>query len=458
MPLTPQNLVVFAHLESGWAPAGRLTLNEEDTQVVASSFAYGTRYIERPDALEVDPVSLSLNEPDQARNHVLVPANGLPLFGGIRDAAPDSWGRRVIEAKLKAPANTLPESEYLLHAGSDRVGALDVRRELTDEPRPGLYKWESLQYLQDAAARIEEGGTIPAELEVIFDGGTALGGARPKASVRDEDHGLWLAKFTARRDAFSIPAVEKATLDLARRCELMVPEVRTVDVAGQEVMLIRRFDRYWALPGDSHQSLPTLIDTRPGRSGSADGAGGEARIEKRLHFISGLTLLGCDESESPTKSYADLAQAARTYCHASVIRSDNRELFTRMVFNIFVSNNDDHLRNHGYVFDPALRGWRLSPLYDVLPTPSLASERLLHLGVGHEGRLATLDNAMSGRDMFTLSRATAGEIIGRVWSVVRGWKTGFEADGVSAQDIDKAGTAFRHIDDISTAELRKALP
>ena len=114
-------LYAFAHLQGRWAPCGQLTLTEEGERLLASSFVYGSRYLERRHPLEVDPVALSLKDPSTLKGRALLPALGLPFFGGIRDAAPDAWGRRVIEAKLRVPANSLPESQYLLHAGSDRV-------------------------------------------------------------------------------------------------------------------------------------------------------------------------------------------------------------------------------------------------------------------------------------------------------------------------------------------------
>ena len=177
-------------------------------------------------------------------------------------------------------------------------------------------------------------------------------------------------------------------------------------------MLIRRFDRYWAKPGQALDTHVNLMATRPGNG----------RAEHRLGFASGLTLVGCNATESGTKAYADLAQAARSHCHTSVIRADNAELFKRMVYNVLLSNDDDHLRNHAFVWEPRLAGWRLSPLYDVLPRASHATERFLHLGVGPQGRLATLDNALAAHEMFTLSRATACEMIAELWRVVREWR------------------------------------
>lgn len=440
-------LMVFAHLGQDWAPCGQLLMTEQGPNVLASSFAYGLNYLRRADALEVDPVSLGIQDRTAVQGKRLLPANGLPLFGGIRDAAPDSWGRRVIEAKLKVPANSLPESQYLLHAGSDRVGALDIRETIHDGPTPGNSGTHALEHLMDAAERIEAGLPIPAHLEAIFMDGTALGGARPKASVRDEQGVLWLAKFSSRHDGFDIPAIECAALRLAAAAGLTVPPVEVRSIGARKVMLIRRFDRYWAEPGQVTVFGDDLLATQPGNG----------KAEHRMGFVSGLTMAGCDETESRTKAYTDLALAVRRHCHTSVIRADNAELFKRMVYNVLVSNDDDHLRNHGFLWDPRLAGWRLSPLYDVLPRPSLASERFLHLGVGPQGRLATLDNALAAHEMFTLSRAAACEMIADIWRVVREWRVYFEGFGVPAQEIEKIAPAFRHLDDVTTPALRKLL-
>lgn len=448
MAATELKLMVFAHLGEGWKPCGQLLMTEAGTEVLASNFAYGLNYARRPDALEVDPVSLSLRNRDEVLGKRLYPAKQLPLFGGIRDAAPDAWGRRVIESKLKVPANSLPESQYLLHAGSDRVGALDIRARIQDGPSHGPNVSHDLAHLLEAADRIEAGLPVPAHLEAIFVDGTALGGARPKASVRDEQGVLWLAKFSSRKDRFDVPGVECATLRLAAQAGMHVPALDVRTLGGRKVMLIRRFDRYWLAPDGVLAEADRLFLTQPG--------GG--RVEHRLGFVSGLTLVACDETESRTKAYTDLAQAVREHCHPSVIRADNAELFRRMVYNILVSNDDDHLRNQGFLWDPRLPGWRLSPLYDVLPRASLASERFLHLGVGPQGRLATLDNALAAHARFTLSKAQAARTIAEVWQTVREWRVCFEQFGVADDEIDKIATAFRHLDAVSTPELRKLLP
>ena len=155
MTATEQRLYVFAYIDTHLAPCGQLTLTEDGEKLLASTFAYGTRYLERPGALEVDPVSLSLRDKNAVRGKALFPPNNLSMFGGIRDAAPDAWGRRVIESRLKVPANSLPESTYLLHAGSQRVGALDIRPSRNSDSTLGYGTWDNLQYLMEDAQRID---------------------------------------------------------------------------------------------------------------------------------------------------------------------------------------------------------------------------------------------------------------------------------------------------------------
>ena len=442
---------VFSHIGQAdghrFVPSGILGLTETNganaqNRELASEFAYGTGYLARKESFELDPVSLSFGDRQGIKGKVLFPVNGLGEFGGIRDAAPDAWGRRVIEARLKAPANSLLEVQYLLHAGGDRVGAQDVREARTSPDSPSASDMHSLQYVLQAAEAVENGAPVPADLENFLCAGPAAGGARPKAAVRDDEGALWLAKFPAKGDTFDVARAETCTLELARRCGLNVPEVRYLDLGGRPVMFIRRFDRYWVPAGEP---LPegALQDTRPG----------DGRVEGRLPFVSGLTLVACSELESPDKAYADLGRAIRRYVHPLAVRPNAEELLARMVLNIFVTNDDDHLRNHGFVRDPQLGGWVLSPLYDVVPRPVLASERRLHLGVGEQGKLATLDNALSHYAAFVPERPAAVGIMRRVWGEVRQWKTSFEEHGANGQLIDQLTRAFRDLSDIASPEL-----
>jgi serine/threonine-protein kinase HipA len=426
--MTSRDLAVFAYLpgEPTAVPAGLLTLEEEGATSKGAGFVYGLRYLDRPSAIEIDPVSLSVQDRDAVRGVKLHPVPGLNLFGAVRDAAPDAWGRRVIEARRKVPLNSLPESEYLLAAGSNRVGALDVRTGLDAGESPGeLGDTRKLEYFLEAAHRIEAGLPVPTRLEAFFDAGSALGGARPKATVADAEGKLWLAKFPSRTDSYDVPIVEAATLKLASAAGLTVPQIEIVKLGkDQHVMLIERFDRV-----------------------------GVASAMTRRHFISALTLVGCPEQDSPQKNYADIAEALRRFGAASRIAADLEELFARMVFNILVTNDDDHLRNHGLLWEPEARGWILSPLYDVVPRPTHASERFLHLGIGAQGRLATLTNAMGWAARFGLTRDKALATVDKVWRVVREWKGRFEEYGVSVDEINKVSSAFRHAREIGGVEL-----
>jgi serine/threonine-protein kinase HipA len=161
--------------------------------------------------------------------------------------------------------------------------------------------------------------------------------------------------------------------------------------------------------------------------------------------------------DSPTKAYADLAHAIRTYVHVSMIRQNNRELFARMVFNIMVSNDDDHLRNHGFVRDPSLCGWRLSPLYDVVPRPSVAYERQLHLSVGEQGRYASLDNAITSRAAFSLERPDAIAVIAHVVRGVTDWRDFFASLGLEDRLLNQISSAFRDLAQVASSDLLQEL-
>lgn len=239
------------------------------------------------------------------------------------------------------------------------AGALEFRARPDSPPREaGLAPVAQLGYLIEAAARIEAGEPVPASLAAIFDAGSSLGGARPKAAVLDDGR-QWLAKFEGRGDRWNVPAIEYATLRMARECGLNVPEVRLLRLPGaRTAMLIERFDR------------------------RATPAGFE-----RVHFVSGLTMLGVNSTETSRASYADLARVLEQRGVPGEVAGDRIELFRRMTFNILVSNDDDHLRNHGFLLDAPRRGWRLSPLYDVAPRPQAARERYLALGLGPRVRL-----------------------------------------------------------------------
>jgi serine/threonine-protein kinase HipA len=163
----------------------------------------------------------------------------------------------------------------------------------------------------------------------------------------------------------------------------------------------------------------------------------------RRHVVSALSILKLHESDTHRAQYADIARAIDIYGAKGFVAEDRHELFARMVFNILVSNDDDHLRNHAFVRDEQASGWRLSPLYDVVPKPQMASERFLVLGIGKQGRLANLDNALSAAPAFGILQAEANTIINKLATVVREWRGYFEQSGVPTAECDKVAAAFR---------------
>jgi serine/threonine-protein kinase HipA len=427
--MTESELYVTIQLpgEKKAVPAGFLTMVEEGPNTLLSRFTYGRGFLRRGNSVAIDPVSLPLDS--NAERTDIQPIGGLPLFGALRDATPDLWGRRVIENKLRAAPDSLPESVFLERAGPHRAGALGVQKTLGGVPSAGdLPEIMNLEHLLEAADRVEEGLQVPAHLELFFMGAPSLGGARPKALLVCEDH-QWIAKFPSRNDPFNLPVIERATLELARQAGLAVPPTRLETLSdGRKVMLIQRFDR-----GTKAESFP------------------------KRHMVSALTALGVHEQESFRMRYEDIARAIEQIGSSGQIQADRTELFCRMVFNILVSNDDDHLRNHAFLYESESQGWRLSPLYDVVPHPSVSLERSLHLGVGPNGRTSTLDNALAGCGQFGLSPADAAVQINNIVSIVREWKVYFEDFGVPGDQIDKVSSAFRRASDIGMNAVDRLL-
>lgn len=410
--MTTVRTYVFVHLAEGPVPAGLLTLTDE-TRNQHAIFAYGRRYLERPDRIPVDPVALPLHEPGISQTFRT--EEGFAVFGGIRDAAPDGWGQYLI---YKAMGDRLPsEIDLIIASGEDRVGALAFgpsaeRPERITPWGEGSPAGEefTLAELVQAAERAQHVDELDENLRALLAAGSSLGGARPKAATAIGDQ-PWIAKFQKRGDSFPECRVEYATMRLAAECGLDVPSLDLRCVLDRDIYMIERFDR---IPRGN------WLERRP--------------------FASGLTMLGAHESEVSSYSYADLAGAIRQY--GIQVRKDLLELFRRMVLNILVTNDDDHLRNHGFLLDGA--GWRLSPLYDVVPKPQLGLERRLVLGVGPEGRNATLMNALAGAAVFDLGPDEASAIVEEMRQLVATrWEELYADAGLSAADRRRFATCFR---------------
>ena len=405
-------------LETVPAALLRVETLPDGTQI--GRFRYGDRYLERHDAVALDPFQLPLDK----TVYEFTRLKGIP--GAVRDAAPDAWGRRVIEHQLARSAADLGELDYLLHGPQDGAGALSFG--LGKEPPAPTRRYNRTHQLADllaATQAIDEGRPVAAHVLEQLNPGTSMGGARPKATVEDA-RCLYLAKFPARDDRFNLQRVEFATLEMARRCGLNVTQARLQTAGGGrtrkgkagggDVLMLERFDRQYM----------------ESRSGSGF---------QRLGLVSGLTVLDTGDSHLDRErwSYPLLADNLRRWSVQP--EADCAELFRRMVFNAAVTNNDDHPRNHALLCGP--RGWRLSPAYDLLPAPLVSLERRdLALTIGSYGRTASLYNLISQAGRFGLSAENARHEIERLVAVVRQWRKFFRACGVSAQDIEIVAPAF----------------
>lgn len=396
---------VFIYLpgETVAVPAGVFTLYPDDG---IGRFSYGRRYLERRTAVPVDPVALPLGTRTRE-----VSTNG-GLFGAFRDASPDYWGRLVLAADAKVPPEALGEMDYLLRGNASRAGNVDFRTSLEQgEAEGGPPAFRSLRDLVKAAFALQEGGSVGPDLLRLLEQGSSVGGARPKCTV-ELDNALWIAKFPAKGDVLNYPRIEHATMALAKRCGIAIPETRLADVGGRDVLLVKRFDRKKT-----------------------------ARGYLRSGFMSALSIAEWDELDRAAWSYPVLADRMRL---ATLARPDQiRELFRRMVFNVLCRNTDDHPRNHGFVH--GARGYALSPAYDIVPTPArpgVGTDFALSMTLGAEGRAATLKNALSLSPRFGLEVREAKKVVAGMKAKAARWEKHFRALGVSPADTEAAGASF----------------
>lgn len=389
--------------------AGRFQLAKDRRGNALGRFVYGKSYLSRGDAVAIDPVELKLSGETYETGRL----NG--VFGALRDAGPDYWGRRVIEKHAGVPQ--LGELDYLLNSADDRAGALGFG--LGQQPPAPRRKFNKtlelakLQEITEALMREEDVKTEEAaQVQDLMLLGTSMGGARPKAVVEDDD-GLWIAKFNCPDDRWNNTRVERAMLELAKACDLRVAESRVISVGAKDVLLVKRFDR-------------TKTD----------------KGYMRSRMISGLTVLRADEAVEMRDrwSYVLLAEEMRRVTQEP--EKDAKELFRRMTFNALISNLDDHPRNHALVAKE--RTWQLSPAYDLTPSPVISQvHRDLALEVGDQGRFANAKNVLSQHARFLLDAEEAKAIVSSMTEQVRAsWYDVVRGQGVSEKDAETIKGAF----------------
>lgn len=405
---------VYIVLPGSTAPvtAGRFQLLTDRRGDAVGRFVYGRSYLDRPDAVEIDPVELKL----APRTFETAALNG--VFGALRDAGPDYWGRRVIDKH--AGKAQLGEMEYLLESADDRAGALGFGLNVQPPaPRRHFNQTVELEKLQRIADALVAEESLPpdaanTQIQDLMLLGTSMGGARPKLVVEDEN-ALWVAKFNRQDDRWNNARVEHAMLTLARECGINAADSKVVTVGGRDVLMVRRFDR--------EQQEHGYV---------------------RARMISALTLLRAEDSHRSRErwSYVLLAEELRR-ASAEPAR-DAAELFKRMCFNALISNTDDHPRNHAMIARD--RAWRLSPAYDLTPsTPVSLERRDLALTVGDAGRTASAVNVLSQSARFLLKPEDAQAIVVQMEERVRStWYEVARAAGVTELDCGLIQSAFAY--------------
>ena len=411
---SPTECFVYITLpdETEFVTAGRFELTTDRNGVATGRFIYGKSYLERNNAVPLDPIELKLRK----GTYQTTILKG--VFGAIRDASPDYWGRRVIEKHIGK--TELGEIDYLLHSPDDRAGALGfgLNKE-PPAPRRNFNRTIELEKLQKFADSIIADEDIPdnADAEQAQDlmfGGTSMGGARPKAVVEAENT-LWIAKFNRPDDKWNDARVEHAMLMLAQECGLQTSESKVIPIGERDVLMVKRFDREHTSAG-----------------------------YRRGRMLSALTLLRADDDYQDRErwSYVLLVEELRRI--SSQPKIDAPELFRRMVFNALISNVDDHPRNHAVVAMDT--DWKLSPAYDLTPsTPISADHRDLALECGDMGRFANAENLLSQCKRFYLAPDDARNMIDEMEGIVTdNWYAVARREGVTEKDCEKISSAFAY--------------
>lgn len=348
------------------------------------------------------------------------PPHGQPVFGSIGDSAPDTWGRRLMQRAERRSAaregravRTLAESEYLLGVTDQtRLGALRFRREGEEAfqapDRAGVPALIELGRLLQITERIHREEETDEDLQMIFAPGSSLGGARPKASVIDQHGHLSIAKFPKENDDYSIETWEEIALRLAGRAGITTPRHELVRIGGKAILLSRRFDR-----------LETV----------------------RIPFLSAMSMMTAKDGDRG--SYPEMVDVLNE--HGAQAKVDAPALFRRVAFNVLVSNVDDHLRNHGFLW-MGRNGWSLSPAYDLNPVPADLKARVLTTNIDLDEGTCSIDLLEAAAGYFGLSLQSAREILKAVAGVTATWREEAKKVGARRAEINRMASAFEHED------------
>ncbi len=382
------------------------------------SFEYNPEYLETKEFFLFDP-DLRFFKGRQ------YPSDEKPLFGIFTDSCPDRWGRQLIQrneafqARIEGRSvRKLNESDYLLGIDDySRMGALRFKTNpegpfLSPSNENSVPIWTSIRELEQAAILLDEASESDEidnsrRLKLLLQPGSSLGGARPKASVRDSEGNLWIAKFPSKIDTLDVGAWEMVVHKLAKDCNLNVPNAISNKYSSNgTTFLVQRFDR-----------------TKEGN---------------RIHFISAMTALGKKDGDNSDSglSYLDIASFIQQ--NSEKPREDLLELWKRIVFSIAVSNTDDHLRNHGFLFSG--KGLRLSPMYDVNPNPNGYG---LSLNIDEYSNALDFGVAIDASSYYDIDKDTASKIVEVIKRNVSKWRYAAQSLGISQQGIEEMKVCFQ---------------
>ncbi len=353
-----------------------------------------------------------------------------PLFGAIGDSAPDRWGRVLMRRAERRRAEreggtprTLREIDYLLMVDDEaRHGALRFSEKdggpfLAEHGPAKIPPLIELPRLLSAVEHVVDDKDSDDDLRLLLAPGSSLGGARPKASVRDRDGHLAIAKFPNKSDEVNTVLWEAVALTLASKAGIPVPEWRLETVAHEPVLLLRRFDREHGM---------------------------------RVPFVSAMSMLDARDNEA--RSYLEFVDILRQ--QGAAPKEDMHAVWRRIVFSIMISNTDDHLRNHGFLWaGPA--GWRLSPAYDLNPVPTDIKPRVLTTAIDLDDGTASLKLALEVASYYKLAPDEAREIAAEVGKAVSRWRNVAAKFGLTSVEIDRLASAFEH-EDLAAATSAKA--
>jgi len=382
------------------------------------SFEYDMEFLTSEWAFDIDP-NLQLYQGPQ-----YLPENQ-NNFGIFLDSSPDKWGRVLMERREAARARSeersrkrLMESDYLLGVfDKPRMGALRFKVDLEgpfldNDQRHVTPPMTSIRELEHASRELEEdeqfeNANYLQNLALLVAPGSSLGGARPKASVKDTEGALWIAKFPSKKDDVDQGAWEYLVYQLAQICGIQISESdASTYYSDHHTFLTKRFDR------------------------NRDG--------DRIHFFSAMTLLGYQDGVDANAGVSYLELAELLMKRGASVSVDLEQLWRRIVFYILVSNTDDHLRNHGFLLTK--KGLRLSPAFDINPNPKGYG---LNLNIDEQSNDLDLDLAINVAKYFRLDEGYAGEIIASMKSAISQWSSLAESMDISRKEIDQMSSAFK---------------